>query len=244
MSQNQIYPKKPNNLPNLKKWWLIMSTPTHWPQLKSLQNALSTAAAGTSDTQNQNYYRPLFIFREDKKIIPLNFVNKALKAWIHFNDIKDNSITRVGQGFSLRCLYPSALPLPDYFELETIRYGCKRPSCPENFLGEAVVYLSDSDDYELLNLSDAELQELIEIPGSQGTQNAIRSVKQSFPKRGSQAYSNNNQYKMLKLSIAFTTVIPEIIAFQNLISRVSKSTPPPIRCYRCQRYGHGSMTCR
>ena len=106
---------------------------------------------------------PLFIFREDKKTIPLNFVSKALKNWSHFNSITENSITRVGQGVSLRCMYPSSSPLPDPFELESVKYRRKRPSKEEEFQGESNIYLTDPVDFNLLKLSDTELKIWLEL---------------------------------------------------------------------------------
>ena len=187
---------------------------------------------------------PLFIFREDKKTIPLNFVSKALKNWSHFNSITENSITRVGQGFSLRCMYPSSSPLPDPFELESVTYHCKRPSKEEEFQGESSIYLTDPVDFDLLKLSDTELGNLVEIPSSQGPINTVKEVKRTFPKRSSQVYTTENKPRLMKITISFTHQIPEYIAFDNLIIRVANYSPPPTRCYRCQHYGHGSLTCR
>ena len=92
---------------------------------------------------------PLFIYREDKNLIPMNFAKNALSSWEHFGKIQPNSITRVGQGFSLRCMFPNSLPIPDSFELSSIKYSCKRPSKIEKHLGEITIFLSDPTDFEV-----------------------------------------------------------------------------------------------
>ena len=71
-----------------------------------------------------------------KNVISLNFVKKALHGWTHFNSIEPDSITRVGRGYSLRCLFPDHLQLPGPFKLEDVEYNCKRPAKPEKYLGE------------------------------------------------------------------------------------------------------------
>ena len=204
---------------------------------------LSTAGVSHQAIESEQSYLPRFIYRDDKELIPLNFVNNFLNSWDKFQLIKTNSITRVGQGFSIRCLYPANLSIPEPFEVNSIKYICKQPSKVENFQGEISIILSDQSDFELLKLSDSQIQEFLEIPGSQAT-NSIISVKTVFPKRSNNDYSSGTIPRLIKCIIAFTNEIPEYLVFQSLVTRVSKYTPPPTRCYRCQRYGHGSLTCR
>ena len=210
---------------------------------KSDQSSVMDTSEHVTPTDKEASYSPLFIFREDKAIIPINFVSSALLDWENLTNVKNGSITRVGQGFSLRCLYPTQLGVPPTFQVGNVKYMCRKPSTPEMHLGEISMYLTDESDLKLLEQSDSQLASLIEIPSSQGLIN-VKSVKRTFPKRSSEEHTSGGPPRLMKCIIGFSCEIPQYISFQRLVVRVAKYTPPPTRCFRCQRYGHGSLTCR
>lgn len=48
----------------------------------------------------------------------------------------------------------------------------------------------------------------------------------------------------MRIFIECSTALPERVYYQSVSLRVSPYILPPTRCYNCQRFGHGALSCR
>lgn len=201
---------------------------------------LSTSSGSSTTT--------CLILRQDHKALPFNFFNVALRSWSVLKCLLPNSLERNQKGTviggqidknKLVAFHAS----PQSFELNNIKYLAKVPQTHTPFTGEVVFDLNDIDDRSLLSISESEIKDLLTISSS--SNNSILSVRKLFPRKTlpieDPAYLT---VQAMRISIECSTSLPERVFFENVSLKVFPFILPPTRCFCCQRYGHGAISCR
>ena len=189
------------------------------------------------------------ILREDHKALPFNFFNSALPKWTALSYLIPSSLERnqkgtviVGQIQTDKIIAFHAAP--HHFILNKINYLIKVPQTHTPFIGEVVFDLVDIEERSILSLSEIQLMPLLTVSSSCAT-NAILSVKKLYPRKTlSESDSSYSSINSMRISVECSSAVPDRVFFENVSLRVFPFIIPPIRCFCCQRYGHGAISCR
>ena len=187
------------------------------------------------------------IVRKDKKQIPFNFINNVSSSWELLKTIDYKSLTRISKGTVIKSTI-----LPNKIEsfnkgaknitFQGVEYEAYSPRQYTPYLGELYLDLSDIDDKSILTMNDLELTNSIKPPGDPES-NSILTVDRIYPKKQS-SQRDTHKYNSCRISIQFSSHIPNRVYFQNVSIPITPYTLPPKRCFTCQRWGHSSISCK
>lgn len=200
--------------------------------------------------------------REDKKRLPFNFVNESINSWTIFKYLDHTSFQRNVKGTVITAslkkehindpnfLTPSEVT---YTSNQGITYQAKFPRERTPFVGEILFDLHDIEDKTLLSLSEDQLLSKLTLPGNSLTNynspNKLLMVHKIFPRKvldlsKKDEYEKTKTINLMKVSIECKTALPQRVFFQSVSLPVRPYITPPTRCFGCQRYSHGSVSCR
>lgn len=189
------------------------------------------------------------ITREDHKALPFNFYNNATPRWPVLGCLLPNTLERNQKGTVIRGqIKPDKVAAftlaPKSFVHNNIKYSARVPQTPSAFVGEIIFDFHDIDDKSLLSVDESHLKALLTVsPAS--SHNSILSVHKLYPRK---VITNEDPLfktiTQMRISIECSSAIPERVYYESVSLRVLPYVQPPTRCFICQRYGHGAVSCR
>ena len=118
-------------------------------------------------------------------------------------------------------------PIEDIKMISGLKVRCWYPAAPATFLGKIGPISNElSDEYLLRNL------EILESGRSNAVITSVRRMK------------NNDGTPSEYIIIGALGKLPELIATDNVAFPVQKYHRPPLRCFKCHLFGHGTLTCK
>lgn len=202
------------------------------------------------------------IMRQDRKRLPFNFVNQATKQktasanWTLFNHLEHSTLERNIKGTVITAILkkheqPNSVPAEELkYESEGIVYIAKFPSILTPYIGEVIFDLRDMEDKSILSLAEDKLKELLQLPAAASTStssNKLTYVKKIYPSKPIPSNDENaekiKKINAMTISIECSSLLPQRIYFESVSLPVRSYIRPPTRCYSCQRYGHGALSC-
>ena len=208
------------------------------PQDSSANNPLASSA---------NNYQIVLLMRTDKKPLPFNIVSTISKSWTAFSLLTDTSLYRNARG----TVITGELPLDRVahfrtqnltFDIHGNTYILKEPKFPSRHMGEISFDLKDMEDRSILQLPPDALCTDLVLP-FRHSNNKIVSVTKLYPSHVVED-SQLSTFHTMRIAIEFTKEVPDRVFYQMVSLRVRPYSPPPPRCFSCQRYGHGAISCR
>ena len=187
------------------------------------------------------------LVRTDKKPIPFNFYNKCQSKWELLSYLNPSTLSRNSKGTIIKASILEASiqnfrDSPDKtFILGNIKYEAFSPKKFSAYHGEITFDLHDLEDKNILTLQEDELKDMLQTPGNQ---NKIISVNRIYPRKEITTEEELEEFTSMRLSIEFSSRIPERIFFDHVSMPIIPYIIPPKRCFICQRYGHSSLSCR
>jgi hypothetical protein len=187
------------------------------------------------------------LLREDKKALPFNFYAQISKSWPALQFIKPDSLSRnlkgtIITGEVLANKVNQFTNSDHYHENNGIKYKIRIPREPPMFQGEVIFDFTDIEDKYLLSYTAEDLLAELTLPVNQNA-NKILSVKKLFPSHVV-ADPNNSSFQAMRIAIECSSAVPDKVFYHNVSLQVHSYLAPPPRCYGCQRFGHGSISCR
>ena len=219
------------------------------PTVKNLNLSPNQQPASSPLPSASSPSAPCLILREDHKSLPFNFFNTALPKWTALACLIPSSLERNQKGTVIvgQINPDKAIALhsaPHKFIMNEITYLLKVPQTHTPYIGEIIFDLTDIDDRSILSLSETQIMAQLTVSSSCAT-NAILSVQKVYPRKTlSDSDSLYSSVHSMRISIECSSAIPDRVFFHSVSLRVSPYILPPIRCFRCQRYGHGAISCR
>ena len=205
--------------------------------------------SSTQDTNNNVLTTTCLITREDKKPIAFNFYKANLSSWSALSFLKPDSLNRNQKG-SVITAEVQDQKLSDLqeasktFTHNEINYTLKiiRPLSP--YMGEIIFDLTDLEDKSILQLTETDLKESLTLPSFHSS-NTITNVQKIFPRKPLQAQDKLiRSTRTMRIAIECSNAIPDRTFYENVSLPVLPYIAPPTRCFGCQRYGHGALSCR
>lgn len=187
------------------------------------------------------------LLRVDRKALPFNVYENLHGSWPALRLIKPLTLFRNIKGTVITGEIPCSESanfdlLSSTHEHQGIEYVLRRPKAPSRYMGEVSFDLTDLDDRSLLSLTPEDLQPLLSLPSGHSS-NAILSIKKLYP---SHTVSDpaTSTFTSMRIAIECSTAVPDKVYFHQVSLPVLPYSQPPPRCFRCQRMGHGSISCR
>jgi hypothetical protein len=219
----------------------LLAKPTHPIETSSTNSPQSTPQA---DKPTQV---TCLLLREDKKSLPFNFFAQTCKNWPALQLIEPESLHRNAKGTLITGKVPAAnvnrfINSEHTHEHNGIKYTIRIPKTPPLYQGEVVFDLTDMEDKSILSYSTEDLIAQLMLPSSKNS-NKITSIKKLYPSHAV-ADPNNSQFLSMRIAIECSSAVPDKVFFHNVALNVHSYLAPPPRCYGCQRFGHGAISCR